>query len=641
MASKKSIKENKKLSIDDNGYFKVRLDTFLYNAGIVGFIQVLENAKAERDKDYIINGQDLYVSKKFLKKSDLSQLYIDSMIKKFGDKSTISETFKNIEYLINKKDIKEDEFNEKIDNIIYYLSSASIKTGCETLQAKGLKIKIQENINNIKKNKKDIDKIKKYFKEIQNDYKNKEVKQTLLMKNIMYAKIQPFWSNKAFLNPQKSKNDLKEEFYETFEKPLKSIIEETKGKYNCITCGMQTSSSMDTTFLFKVGVDTGRKRSTFWNYNPDSFLCPICSFIYACSPLGFRDIGNLMFFINQNDSIKTLISMNIAGRIIDKNEDAHYIAYNTIINKALDEKMKELNSIQVIIRNKNGYSFNTIGHDTLKIIKSIKGELEVISKSYLIIPKDNRFDIYKICLENVLNFRNQWNLIYLLLMNFEKDGEKGYTINYTVKTIFTILKIQIKQNHIFREDINMNDKINLSYIGKSGEEMIKIIIGIDNDKNLTDEEIKETDNKLRGLVYQLINSIHTSNSGSVSSKITRAYNDKISSYIACKSGDEMRRIIIGVNNDKNLSEDENKEADNKLRGLVYQLINSIHTSNRDLFLSNITRLYAGMNLTIPNIFTRIFERDEDFKEIGYAYVLGLKGAYYNNKEKENKNEQGE
>ena len=590
MASKKSIKENKKLSIDDNGYFKVSLDTFLYNAGIVGFIQVLEKAEASKGKnkeevkndikDYYYEGQDLYVSKKFLKKSDLSQLYIDSMIKKFGDKSTISETFKNIDYLISKEGIEEKEFNSKINSIIASLSSDSIKTGCETLQSNGLKIKIQENINNIKKNKKDIDKIKKYFKEIQNDYKNKEVKQTLLMKNIMYAKIQPFWSNKAFLNPQKSKKDLKNEFYETFEKPLKSIIEETKGKYNCITCGMQTSSSMDTTFLFKVGVDTGRKRSTFWNYNPDSFLCPICSFIYACSPLGFRDIGNLMFFINQNDSIKTLISMNIAGRIIDEKEDAHYIAYNTIINKALDEKMKELNSIQVIIRNKNSYSFNTIGHDTLKIIKSMKGkngkkgELERISKSYLIIPKDNRFDIYKICLENVLNFRNQWNLIYLLLMNFEKDGEKGYTINYTVKTIFTILKIQIKQNHIFREDINMNDKINLS-------------------------------------------------------------------YIACKSGDEMRRIIIGVNNDRNLLDKEEKEADNKLRGLVYQLINSIHTSNRDLFLSNITRLYTGMNLTIPNIFTRIFERDEDFKEIGYAYVLGLKGAYYNNKEKENKNEQGE
>ena len=234
MASKKSIKENKKLSVNDNGYFKVSLDTFLYNAGIVGFIQVLEKAEASKGKnkeevkndikDYYYEGQDLYVSKKFLKKSDLSQLYIDSMIKKFVDKSTISETFKNIDYLISKEGIEEKEFNSKINSIIASLSSDSIKTGCETLQSKGLKIKIQENINNIKKNKKDIDKIKKYLKEIQNNYRNKEVKQTLLMKNIMYAKIQPFWSNKAFLNPQKSKKDLKNEFYETFEKPLILIL---------------------------------------------------------------------------------------------------------------------------------------------------------------------------------------------------------------------------------------------------------------------------------------------------------------------------------------------------------------------------------------------------------------------------------
>lgn len=352
-----------------------------------------------------------------------------------------------------------------------------------------------------------------------------------------------------------------------------SLEEDNKKSYKdtCIICNAKIKKDFDTTFLLEFGVDTGRKRSTFWNYNPDSYICPICYMIYSCAPLGFRDIGNLMFFINQNDSIKTLISTNVVGRIIDEKEDAHYTAYNTIINKALNEKTEELNSIQVIIRNKNGYSFNTIGQDTLKIIKSMKGkngkkgELERISKNSLTIPKDNYFNIYKICLENILNFRNQWGLIYVLLINSEKVEEKGYTIYYSVNTIFTILKIQIKQ--------------------MEGSEM--------------------------------------------------------NAYFSCQHGDEMRKIIIGVNNDKNLSEEENKEADNKLRGLVYQLINSIHTSNRDLFLSNITRLYTSMNLTIPNVFTKIFERDEDFKEIGYAYVLGLKGAYYNNKEKENKKEEGE
>lgn len=581
MASKKSIKENKKLSINDNGYFKVSLDTFLYNAGIVGFIQVLEEAEASKGKnkeevkndikDYYYEGQDLYVSKKFLLKFDFAKHYLKSICNKFHEKSILYK-------LINSSDkITLENINKEYG---FLFKRKTLITTSNTLKDNKF-ISLVEKFNNEKKEREKIFKdIVKYLN------KNEKLRYYLFLGDIFMNKLSLIFSNIYFLkylSNSKQYYIVKDlDFYKNIDNEFTSIKnyisleEDNKKSYKdtCIICNAKIKKDFDTTFLFEVGVDTGRKRSTFWNYNPDSYICPICYMIYSCAPLGFRDIGNLMFFINQNDSIKTLISMNIAGKIIDEKEDAHYIAYNTIINKALDEKMKELNSIQVIIRNKNGYSFNTIGHDTLKIIKSIKGELEVISKSYLIIPKDNYFNIYKICLENVLNFRNQWNLIYLLLMNFEKDGEKGYTINYTVKTIFTILKIQIKQNHIFREDINMNDKINLS-------------------------------------------------------------------YIACKSGDEMRRIIIGVNNDRNLLDKEEKEADNKLRGLVYQLINSIHTSNRDLFLSNITRLYTGMNLTIPNIFTRIFERDEDFKEIGYAYVLGLKGAYYNNKEKENKNEQGE
>ena len=581
MASKKSTNKNivKKENSSDNGYFKVSLDTFLYNAGIVGFIEVLEEAGAEKGKskedvengvkDYHYEGQDLYVSKKFLQKSDLSQLYIDGMIKKFGDKSTISDTFKNIDYLIDKKDIKEDEFNEKMDDIIYYLSSASIKTGCETLQAKGLKIKIQENINNIKKNKKDIEKIKKYLKEIQNDYKNKEVKQTLLMKNIIYNKIRLFWENKSFLLPMNSKNDLKEEFYKSFEEPLKSIIKGTKGKYNCITCGMETSNDMDTTFLFEVGVDTGRKKSAFWNCNPDSFICPLCNFIYACSPIGFIEIGNNnLVFVNYNDSIEYLIKMNSSEEFKEniKSKNEKYLFYNKIIQKILSIKTKELNSFQVITRNDKHYSSNIIGKDALQVIQNRKSDLKFISSFSVKTSNDEYINMFEECLDNILNFRNQWFLIFKILKNDNKNSRVIYSV------LFSILQIQITQKNIHKEGGIMKKKINLS-------------------------------------------------------------------YFAGKSGYEMRKIIIGVNNDMNLSEEENKEADNKLRGLVYQLINAVYTNNRDIFFSNITRLYTGMNISIPSVFTNIFEDDEYFKEIGFAYILGLKGAY--DKGKENKNEQGE
>ena len=578
MASNKSIKENKKLSVDDNGYFKVSLDTFLYNAGIVGFIQVLENSKAERDKDYIINGQDLSISKKFLKKSDLSQLYIDSMIKKFGDKTRIYKTIQYIEHIINSKEIEEENFKEEMNFIIGSLEADGIKTSYKVLKKYKIPINIEENINEVKniiKDKSyDINEIKKYLQKILNDFKNDKIKQNLLMKNIIYNKIKLFWKDKAFLSKNNSDKDLKEVFNNSFEEPLKNMIEDKKEyKYNCITCDTKIQRNIDTTFLFEVGVDTNRKKSAFWNCNPDSFICPLCNFIYACSPMGFIEIGNNnLVFVNYNDSIEYLIKMNASEEFKEdiKSKNEKYLFYNKIIQIILSIKTKELNSFQVITRNDKHYSSNIIGKDALQVIQTRKSDLKFISSFSIKTSNDEYINMFEECLDNILNFRNQWLLIFKVLKNDNKNNRVIYSV------LFSILQIQITQKNIHKKGGIMKKKINLS-------------------------------------------------------------------YFAGKSGDEMRKIIIGVNNDMNLSDEQNKEADNKLRGLVYQLINSVYTNNKDIFFSNITRLYTGMNIVIPTIFTNIFEDDEYFKEIGFAYILGLKGAYdkdaYDNKE--NKKEKGE
>ncbi|PPS22093.1 Cas8a1 family CRISPR/Cas system-associated protein [Brachyspira murdochii] len=554
-------------------YFEINLDTFLFNAGVIGFIEVLEKSEAHKGtslddkKDFYYEGQTLYINKKFLLNADLSQIYIDAMIKKFSDKTNISESIKKIDIILNDKENK--DFKDDIKNIIDYFSAASIKTGLETLISKGISVNIQDNIEKIKeiiKSKNpNTEHIKNYLKEIKSDFENsKEVRDTLLMKNIMYTKINPFWENKAFLLPANSKKDIKEMFYKSFEEPLKELINNKKKfNYNCIVCNESINKDIDTTFLFEVGVDTNRKKSAFWNYNADSFICALCNYIYACTPLGFIDISNSMIFVNQNDSIDTLIKMN--GRIDFSNnneENKTYTAYNEIIRRLLAEKTKELKSIQVIIRDKNHYLFNTIGKDSIQIIESMKDELNDIAKIKSIkITDDYWIDIYKDCLENILNFKNQWNLIFKLL----KIEDNKFILN----TIFNILKIQIAKDIIFlKEDNNMQKQFDLA-------------------------------------------------------------------YIAYKNGNEIRAKLIGVNSSVNLNSEQNKEADNKLRGLVYQLINYVHTSNRDLFLSNITRLYAGMNLSIPSIFLNIFKSDEEFKVIGNAYILGLKGSFYDNENSKN------
>ena len=51
----------------------------------------------EDKKDYYLYGQTLFVKKEFLLNIDLSQMYIDRIVKKFGDKTNISESIKKIE----------------------------------------------------------------------------------------------------------------------------------------------------------------------------------------------------------------------------------------------------------------------------------------------------------------------------------------------------------------------------------------------------------------------------------------------------------------------------------------------------------------------------------------------------------------
>uniref|UniRef100_UPI00260ADFED Cas8a1 family CRISPR/Cas system-associated protein n=1 Tax=Brachyspira sp. TaxID=1977261 RepID=UPI00260ADFED len=466
-----NLSENNNIS---NEYFEINLDTFLFNAGVVGFIEVLEESKAkkgeslENKKDYYFEGQTLFVKKNFLLNTDLSQMYIDTTVKKFGDKTNISESIKKIDIILNDKENK--DFKDDIKNIIDYFSKAkSIKTGLEILLSNGISVNIQKNIENIKEiinaKKLDIEKIKSYLKEIKSDFKNsKDVRNTLLMKNIMYTKINQFWENKAFLLPANSKKDIKEMFYKSFEDPLKELININKEyNYNCVVCNESINKDIDTTFLFEVGVDTNRKKSAFWNYNPDSFICALCNYIYACTPLGFIDISNSMIFVNQNDSIDTLIKMNRKIDFTNNEENKTYTAYNEIIRRLLAEKTKELKSIQVIVRDKNHYLFNTIGKDSLQIIESMKKELNYIAKIKSVkITDDYWIDIYKDCLENILNFRNQWNLIFKLL--------KIENNNFLIKAIFYVLKIQIAKDIMFldtkilKEENNMQKQFDLAYI---------------------------------------------------------------------------------------------------------------------------------------------------------------------------------
>ena len=91
--------------------------------------------------------------------------------------------------------------------------------------------------------------------------------------------------------------------------------------------------------------DLTRKRSAFWNCQVDAFLCPVCAFVYALSPLGFQMYANKFVFMNLNENISVLVDVNGKKRgngLKEKGEEENYtVWFARILNKVLSDKVKE------------------------------------------------------------------------------------------------------------------------------------------------------------------------------------------------------------------------------------------------------------------------------------------------------------
>ena len=586
MASKKSIKENKKLSIEDNGYFKVSLDTFLYNAGIVGFIQVLEEAGASEGKnkeeikndikDYYYEGQDLYVSKKFIKNKidKITNAYINILLNKFGDSTKIHKLCNlNISNLSNKS----------MDFYYKMFESAYINTICTIIGDKKFG-KIIKSYEEVKKKKQEQEIMKSFSNIIEylNNSKNAKLKNYLILSQIAINKISLIYYDIAFLkyNSQMKRYSIKSvDFFNSikndlFEKCNDFIDSDSNKKSsNCIICDRNFNKSnfkIKISFLISSVEDMSKKTSVYWNKKPDTYICPICYMIYSCAILGFTDTNNGIIFANYNNRINNLIEIN---KKFEKeiSEVKKIDIVNRIIEKMLELKTKELTSIQVIskIKTNKYYSVEIISKDILNIIHNCKKEFETLSKIRnisLFGNEKNKISIFDECLKNLFNYCNQYNLIYSIIISFLSDENSNKKDNnkennkkskMSLNFLYSLLKIQIKQKYI--GGYNMNNK-----------------------KDINQQSQKLT-NVQRGR----------------------------------KAGYKLKKDL-----------GDPKEADNKIKGFIYQLLNSVQTGNRDLFFNTIIRMYIANDLPIPKILSEVSQSIDDFREIGYAFILGLKSSDY-------------
>lgn len=552
----------------DEDFVKIEINAFLFNAGIVGFHYLLENMAAIEGKDYKVEENALFISKEFLEKSDLAQAYIDAHIQKFSEDATFTRICKEIESMasLTEKYVAEEskELKKVLDDKFKYLlnntglARNSYFSACAILEEQGYKI----DLNSLCKSIKEIKEYKEKYAQLcklKEMLLEEKVKETFLMKDIIYARINSIWSNRAFLNTSNSKKNMHDVYEKDFIGPVKDYLKDSKPVKNkkaksCIECGVLLPKTIDISFLNDSVDDMSRKKSPFWDCKPDAYICPLCAFVYSLAPLGFQTLGRNLIFVNSNTSVKLLISTNkgIESKYKIKNSNKENEKYQLILNNILqeitEEKTVEQNNIQVIVRDKatERYKFNVIAKDILGVLNNCQKKLEKIKEISVEISPKVWISIYQEVLKNIFDRSNQYGLINIILKNSLKEN---------TQTIYL--------------------------------------------KNVVDIQIEM----------------------SGGTKMEKANADN-----AFYRGRDLRRLICG---EKTKAQD----ADNKLRGFVYQLLNALQVNDREQFWNLVFRMYSSISAPVPKVFLETFSSEDELQYLGYAFVLGLKNEKYNSEDK--------
>lgn len=452
----------------------ITLNDFLFNAGVVGFCKILE--LREKDDCIDIKGNTLIVEPEVFE--NFENDYMQAMMEYFEKDTrwyryTSSEKTEWIKTLDLEQKEQRAQLEQQIKEIKTIVESSSYQSGLEIIQKEKQTDDPNTYIKQLKKEK-DPHQRRAYLLHMIEHLKNN--KEVYCMKDIIYNKVNVFWENVAFLNRQANKKNMQEEYRKAFVEPVHDYLEKTKkAEYTCIECGnyIGKSEARGLAFLKDVGTDEKRKTSAFWNFNEDAHLCPICSLIYSCVPLGFTMIGSNAIFINNNENLNMLIQLNSTKEMeIDLQEDNFEKVYDKVLKNYMnradwvaEQKMDECEpkNIQVIKRvgskDRQKYEIDIIAKDKLGIFKQAKDNFEKIVATHY----------YKEVVDNVLGGKNQFRTLAEMFAKEEKR-----------RCVKDVLMIQIKS----RGGVNVKENQQLSeQMIQAGENLQKAFFVGEENKN--------------------------------------------------------------------------------------------------------------------------------------------------------------
>lgn len=633
---------------------KLTTGDFLLNAGVVGFLRLWKHLRHQQgDYDVVVSGITEIRVDELPSPEDLAEGIIELYNAEYSRDSKVQKAFDDLDRLTKRLEegkrldggdgdpdvVDFSAIKGMLEDIGTALTAASMKSGVEGISEQ---IDGVEFYNDFAKRKFHIPKpkedqaaagveLKNRLRELGKFCSQPLVRQTFLFKSVAYNVINRFWSDKCFLLRANAKKNMKKLIVDDFTGPFCEYVKAEapaakpgkkakapKVAINCVSCSAPMAKMTDATpisFMIDVADDLNRKTSTFWNHNSDAYLCPVCALLYSLAPLGFRQIsGGDFVFVNKNVSIRELwesnkgdemsVERSSSAETPDADGDEESLAdpnsYTSRVDAALlqmfEEKKAVTSNVQVILRtqqeNSSGatYQFNVYDRNLIRLIhhvqmnngqkksRTIQENLKFLSKRKPFkMSNGNYFNVYRHCLDNVLNYRNQYNLLHMLIL----ESLKTPWVRIFLNSVFNVQCLQTYSLLKEQEERTMVDK-------------------------------KES------------------------------VADKLSSwqYFAADAGREMRGWLladaVGADNVRNLTSEKQEDI---VRKVVYPLTNALKTTNVELFTDLLIRLYTSSKESIPSVFLQALRDENAFAVIGYAYVLGLKGAL-NFKDKDNSSAAG-
>ncbi len=491
--------------------FTVYLNDALFNAGMLGFYRILYNSKLDfKEVDYDGNESEYGSGLSFDDSifENFADAYLNGMIYFLGKDAPYFglEDYRNRLEALDK--VNQDDIKETIDKAKEYtvkkMSSASYKSAYEIIRSRGEDYDFLDALNRIKKIKEPEELKKEIIAAIK---KMSEYKEVFILKDIIYTQVQHYWGGVSFLHKTENKTEYVKAYEDTFVKPVIDYVKavekgkKRKAELNCCQCGCSLTAGerMSMSWINNQGVDMYKKTSPYWNFKPDLVLCPVCSVIYSCIPLGFvtNAKANESYFINKNSSIKDLKKANN----FNLNDTDRQSSYYTIIRKFIDKKEQktaenEIQNIQVLRRKGDILSQNILSKDILTGIKECRSELEdLINRSYT--ENGVYADLFDEALKRIMNHENMYTLMYKQIRYLIDSGRTPVPVRRINGRYYSyLLSLSRIQVRIHRKgDVNMAEKL-VDNGFRDGKSLRNVMLGPDRNEN-----------KIKSLSYRLINAL--------------------------------------------------------------------------------------------------------------------------------------